>query len=154
MMNYSLLVKTILDKNKRSLICCLFLAYFVCYAISPLSLTFTVKKMAGGEYAARDAGTSCSGLRIFLLEAICSRIDEKKDAGRSDSTARVLIRKARVVLRENVYSKFLFVRHLALHDNISLLFDNASSRLSVFSNEQTTFCEFNALHSGPSPPSV
>ncbi len=149
-----MLVKTISDKNKQSLICCLFLAYFVCYAISPLSLTFTAKKIAGDEYAANDSRTSYSSLRIFLLELICSRIDEKKDAGQSDSKARVLIRKARAVLRENVYSRFLPARHWALHDNVPALFDNSSSGLLAFSNVQATFFGFNNLHSGLSPPSA
>lgn len=153
-MNYSMLVKTILDKNKQSLICCLFLAYFVCYAVSPLSLTFNIKKNAGNEYVAYEAASSYTSLRILLLEIICAKIDERKAADQDDSTARVLIRKARVILPENVYSRFLLLGHLSFHDNMPLLVYNSSSRLSASSDEQTTLCEFYALHSGPSPPSL
>lgn len=110
-MYYSIVEKKSLSKNKKSLLCCLFLVYFVWYAISPLSLAFTVKKMAG------DAAASYSGLRILLLEIIYDKLDEKNAADQGNSAARVLISEARVILPENIYLRFLPLRHLVLHED-------------------------------------
>ncbi len=153
-MNYLLSVRINLDKNKQSFICGLFLVYFVCYAISPLSLTCTAKQVVDEQYTANGAVTSCTGLRIFLLEIICAGIDEKKTADQDNSTVRVLIRKARGIMPENVYARFFPLGNFVLYHDISLFSYHSSSRLLASSDKQETFCEFNPLHSGPAPPSV
>lgn len=133
---------------------CLFLVYFMWYAVSPLSVTFNVKEITHDEYAAGEAAASYKCLKIFLLELICSKIENRQDAGKSNSAARVLIRKARVILPEDVYSRFLPLKYLALRDYIPLFFYNFLSGLSFSSDEQIAASEFNPLHSGPSPPSA
>ncbi len=107
--------------------------------------------MASDKFA--DVAASYSGLRILLLEIICDKLDEKNAADQGNSTARVLIRKARVILPENIFLRFLPLRHLVLHEEVPLIC-YYSSVLSAPSNEQKTFCEFKALHSGLSPPLV
>lgn len=153
-MNYAMFIKKRLDKNKQSFIHCLVLLYFIWYAMSPLSATFSIKKIAHDEYAAGEAVASYKCLKIFLLELICSKIDEKEDAGQNNSTGRVLIRKTRVILPEDVHPRFLPLKYHALRDYIPLLFYNFLSGLSVSSDEQITAYEFYPLHSGPSPPSA
>lgn len=81
----------------------------VCH-ISPVS-GFHCKKMAG------DAAASYSGLRILLLEIIYDKLDEKNAADQGNSAARVLISEARVILPENIYLRFLPLRHLVLHED-------------------------------------
>ena len=109
--------------------------------------------MAGDELA-DDAAASYSGLRILLLEIIYDKLDEKNAADQGNSAARVLIWKARVILPENIYLRFLPLRHLVLHEDIPLICYSSAAVLSAPAYEQKTVCEFKALHSGPSPPLV
>ena len=138
------------NRNKRSILSALLLVYFVVYAMSPLCGTYTGKKIVDGICTANGTSYSGENLNILLLEIICARIDVKKD--QSHSTVRVLIRKARAILPENVNLSFASLGLVTLFEDISSLFDNSSSRLLAPLNEQKVILECDLLHSGPSPP--
>ena len=139
-------------KNKQTIICCLFLIYYIVYAISPLSSTYTYKNIVEGISTANGTADPQKRLNIFLLELIYSRIDAKKDADQNNETERVLIRKARAILPENANSRFAPLVTLALFEGLNLLSDNSVSGSLVSSNQQKPKWQFNTLHSGLSPP--
>ena len=72
-------VNTDFKKNKQVILSSLFLIYYVVYAISPLSYTFSVKKIVDRIGAANKMSASFNNLNIFLLEVICAKIDPTKD---------------------------------------------------------------------------
>jgi hypothetical protein len=151
-MNYTLFVKRSAERNEYSVLGCLLLVYFVIYAISPLSYTYTVSKIAERVCAAKGKTDLEKNFSIFLLEAICARIDAKKNIDQANSGVKVLVRKARAILPENASLTFAPLGILPLFAHICSLSDNSSSRLSAFSNGQHSVCEVDTQHSGLSPP--
>ena len=145
-------VITSFKKNKQAILSSLCLMYFVVYAISPLTYTYTVKKIVDTIRTANETSDSGKSLNIFLLEVICAKIDVKNSISQSHSTVRVFIRKVRAILPEIVKSRFASAENLKLSEGISSLSDNSSSRQLVSFNQQKVRWQFNPLHSGLSPP--
>jgi len=155
LMSYPLFVKKVANRSNHSVLGYLLLIYFVVYAISPLSCSYTVSKIADSIYTANGASGSETKLDIFLLKVICARIDAKKNVDQANSRVMILIRKARAILPENANSVFAPLGILILFAFIALRSDNSSSRLSAYlQNVAREFNEFNPLHSGPAPPSL
>ena len=145
-------VNTNFKKNKQVILSSLFLIYYVVYAISPLSYTFSVKKIVDRIGEANEMSASLNNLNIFLLEVLCSKIDSTKKIDDTDSTVMVLIRKSRAILPENADVKFAPLENLLLFGHITPFIDNPSSRLLVSSDKGNSIWGFNPLHSGLSPP--
>ena len=139
-------------KNKQVILSSLFLIYYVVYAISPLSYTFSVKKIVDRIGAAKGITASLNNLNILLLETICAKIDPKKETDHANSTARVLIRKTRAILPENINSRVAPLGTHTLFEDVCSLSDNSVSGRLVYSRQQKSGWQFNALHSGLSPP--
>jgi hypothetical protein len=139
-------------KNKRVILSSLCLIYFVVYAISPLSYTYTVKKIVDTIRTAHETPDSGKSVNIFLLEVICAKIDTKKDVGQSNSTVTVFIRKARAILPEIINSKFASIGNLTLIEDVSSHSYNSSLGRLVSFNQQKVRWQSNPLHSGLSPP--
>ena len=146
------LAYTAFKKNKQAIISCLFLIYYIVYAISPLSYTYSVKTIVKGISAEKGTPYPQKRLNIFLLELICSKIDANKDVDQNNATDRVLIRKTRAILPENTNSRVAPVGTLTLFEGFCLLSDNSVSGSLASSNQQKSRWQFNALHSGLSPP--
>ena len=146
------LANTSFKKSKQTFISCLFLIYYIVYAISPLSSTYTDKNIVGGISTANGTSGPQKRLNIFLLELIYSKIDVKKDADQENETGMVLIRKARAILPENTNSRFATVGTLTLFEGLCLLSDNSASGSLVSSDHQKSRWQFNTLHSGLPPP--
>ena len=145
-------VNTRFKKNKQVILSSLFLIYYVFYAISPLSYTYSGKKIIDRIGDATGVSASLNNLNIFLLEVICAKIDPTKEIDHANSTVRVLIRKARAILPENASVKFAPPTKLLLFGHIARFFDNSSSRLLVSSDRGNSIWGVNLLHSGPAPP--
>jgi len=145
-------INTSFKKSKQVILSSLFLIYYVVYAISPLSYTYSVKKIVDRIGDANGVSASLNNLNIFLLEVICAKIDPTKEIDHANSTVRVLIRKARAILPENASVKFAPLENLLLFGHITPFFDNSSSRLLVSSDKGNSTWGFNPLHSGPAPP--
>lgn len=145
-------VNTNFKKNKQVILSSLLLIYYVVYAISPLSYTFSVKKIVDRIGAANRMSVSFNNLNILLLEVICAKIDPTKDIDLAKSTVRILIRKTRAILPETVNLRLSPLGNLTLLKDFCLLFDNFSSSRLFSSKQQKARCQFNPLHSGLSPP--
>ena len=145
-------INTSFKKNKQIILSFLCLIYFIVYAISPLSYSYTVKKIVDTICNANEASDPGKSLNIFLLEVICAKIDTKKDVGQSNSTVTVFIRKARAILPEIVNSRFAPVGNLTLFADASSHSYNSSSRGLVSFNQQKVRWQSNPLYSGLSPP--
>jgi hypothetical protein len=141
-------------RNKHSVLCYLLLAYFVVYAISPLSYTYTAGKLVDKICGTNGSLASAENFNIFLLEVICAKIDAKNDADQSDSTVMVLIRKARAILPENTNLRSIPLDSVTISEYVTSRFSNSLSKIAAHSSEQHSICEFNPLHSGPAPPSL
>ncbi len=147
-MNYPLFMKKVANLNKSSFVAFLLLLFFVIYAISPLSLSYSVNRTS----ATHTAAASETSLNILLLEVAWAKIFTTKNINDADSKGRILIRKTRAVLSENVNSRVTSLGSLALLSCLVLFSEKASSRLIAFINGQHSVCEVNPLHSGPAPP--
>ena len=145
-------INTAFKKNKQVILSSLFIIYYVVYAVSPLSYTYTVKRIVEGISAANRTTGPQKKLSIFLLELVYSGINAKKDVDQNSSTERVLIRKTRAILPENTNSRFAPLGTHALFEDVCSLSDNSVSGRLVYSNQQKSGWQFNALHSGLSPP--
>lgn len=145
-------VNTNFIKNKQVFLSSLLLVYYVVYAISPLSYSFSVKKIVDRIGVANRMNASFNNLNILLLEVICSKIDPKKESDHTNSTVRVLIRKTRAILPDNFNLRLAPLGNLTLFEDFCLLFDNFSSRRLFSSKQQKSRWQFNPLHSGLSPP--
>ncbi len=141
-------------RNKHSVLCCLLLVYFVVYAVSPLSYTYTAGKIVDKICGTNGSSAFAETLNIFLLEVICAKIEAKNDADQTNSTARVLIRKARAILPENTNLRSSPFDSVSLSGYVTSCCYSSLSKVVDHSNEQHSTCEFNPLHSGPAPPSV
>lgn len=149
-----ILANTNFKKNKQPILGYLFLIYYVVYAVSPLSYTYTVKRIVEGISTANGTSGPQKRLNIFLLELICSKLDSKKDLDQNNATDRVLIRKSRAILPESASVKLTPSENLLFLGHIMPFFDNSSSRLLVSSDEGNSSLRVNPLHSGPAPPSA
>ncbi len=141
-------------RNKHIGFCSLLLFYFAFYAISPLSYTYTAGKIADSICGANGPSSFQDNLNIFLLEVIFSKMDAKKDADQTDSTARVFLRKARAILPENTNLRSIPLDSITLSEGVTLCFYHPVSRIAAYSNRQHSGCEVNPLYSGPAPPSA
>lgn len=149
---YQRVVNTFFKKNKQVILSSLFLICYVVYAISPISYSYSVKRIIDGIGEANGMPTSFNNLNIFLMKVTCTKIDSIKEINHAGSTVIVLIRKARAVLPENVSVNLKPPENLWLFGHITSFFYNSSSRLLVSSDNGNSNWEFNPLHSGPSPP--
>ena len=145
---------TNMPRNKHSVLCSLLLSYFVVYAISPLSCTYTAGKLVDKLCGANGESATAEGLNIFLLEVLCAKIDARKDVDQPNSSVRVLIRKARAILPENTSVRSIPLDSVTISEHGTLRFYNSQSMIAAYSGEQHSICECNPLHSGPAPPSV
>lgn len=141
-------------RNKRSVLCSLLLVYFVLYAVSPLSYTYTAGKIVDKICGTNGPSAFAENLNIFLLEVICAKIDAKKDADQTNSTVRVLISKARAILPESTNLRSSPLDSVSLSEYVTSCRYNFLSGIVAYSSEQHPTCEFNPLHSGSAPPTV
>jgi hypothetical protein len=151
-MIYQTFVNVIFKKNKQVILSFLFLAYYVIYAISPLSYTCGVKRIVDRLDGTNGMPASLNNLHIFLMDAICAKMDSINENDTTNSTVTLLLSKKRAVLPENSCLKFVHSDNLCLFEHITSSFDNSPSRLPVSSGIGSSVGEFNSLHSGPAPP--
>ena len=146
------LAHTNFKKNKQAILSYLFLIYYVVYAVSPLSYTFSAKKVVDSIDYANRMSAPLSNLSIFLLEVICAKIDPIKAIDHTNSAGSVLIRKSRAILPENTSLKLTPSENLLLLVHIIQFIDNYSPRLLVPYYKRTSRHRVNPLHSGHAPP--
>jgi hypothetical protein len=139
-------------KDKQGIISSLLLIYFVVYAISPLSYTYSIKKIVDKIGDTNGMSASLKNLNIFLLDVICAKIDSPKNIDHADSTVRVLFRKARAILPENANERFAPPKTLLLFGHIKPFYGNSLAKLFVSFDRVNSIQGFNPLHSGPAPP--
>lgn len=83
----------------------LFIVLFFFYSISPLSFTFNGDAMAEDGNALSDTPSFSGGVRILFWELICSKFTTDKNSSRPAPAERVLVRKAKALVRTNSDSR-------------------------------------------------
>jgi hypothetical protein len=151
---YQISVKTLFKKNKQVILSSLFLAYYVVYAISPLSYTCSVKRIVDRLDGTSGMPASSNNLHIFLMDAICAKMDSINENDTTNSTVTLLLTKKRAVLPENTCLKFAPSVNVCLFEHIASFSDSSPSRLLVSSGIGSSIGEFDPLHSGPAPPAA
>jgi len=91
--------------NKKRIFVLLFLFYFLSYAVSPLSYNFTGQHTSENISLSHKAPLFTKNVRIFLWELVCARFSVAKDDPNTDSTCRILIKKARAIMPQNTFAK-------------------------------------------------
>lgn len=130
-----------------------FLAYFLVYAISPLSRTLTPQN-APELASSNSANYSTSHLHIFIWEVIFSRLTHSYDTNNDKEGAgvRVLIKKARAILPEDISKKGSSQERASLIE--SLFFSPVQISLQCFTEDESRqpLLVIGSLYSGHSPP--
>lgn len=131
----------------------LFLLYFLVYAISPLSHTLTPQN-SYQLHSSNELNASTNNLRIFMWEIIFSKLTGS-DESRNDhdsSENRVLLRKARAILPENISGKSISQERASLVESLAIPRAQTSSLYLMIDEVRQPAGAINSLYSGNSPP--
>jgi len=143
------------NRNKQIIFTTLFLIYFIVYAISPLSGTFTGKSDITNSSVPRRAVSFAENLHIWSWELIFSEFSEKDNSSHSPSRVGVLIRKARAIIPEDTVMKSLpLEKNVLIPKNLLPLPVDLPSGVTVFFSIGRNLKGFCSLYSGLSPPFV
>ncbi len=131
----------------------LFLAYFLVYAISPLSRTL-MPQNAPELVSSSSANYSTSHLHIFIWEVIFSRLTHGYDANndREGAGVRVLIKKARAILPEDISKKSNSQERASLIEFLFCSPIQISSQYFIEDESWQPAIVTGSLYSGHSPP--
>lgn len=140
--------------KKRYIFSLVFLFYFLIYAISPLSYTFTAKKAFRSFSDAEKTHCISKNIDIFLWELICENLVSKKNIPHSDSTDRIFFRKARAILPEDFNTRIVHLEDISIAESLPVLSVSSPSGLPILSDAACLLQEYDHLYSGHSPPSV
>ncbi len=139
--------------KKRDFVSSLFLFYFIVYAVSPLSYSYTAKKVVG-NFSAPDT-TSCvsKDIDIFFWELICTKLASKREVPNSNSIT-ILFRKARAILPKDINIEIMHSEDLYVAEGYLVPVSYPLSTLAILFRGQGQLEDYPPMHSGPSPPSV
>jgi hypothetical protein len=130
-----------------------FIFYFFIYAISPLSHSLSAKNFIN-KFAAQDSAPGFStSANIYVWDLICSRLVFGNTAS-SDSTDRILFRKARAILPSDTNFKIAHLENASVADSFFIPFDHSLSRLAGTLDRRSPLQDYRPLYSGLSPPAV
>lgn len=130
------------------------LFYFLIYAISPLSYTYTARK-AFRNFGDADKPHCVSGnIDIFLWELISKDLVFRNHIPHSDSTDRIFFRKARAILPEDFNTRIVHLEDISIAESLPVLSVSFPSGLPVLLKAACPLQEYEHLYSGHSPPSV
>jgi hypothetical protein len=138
-------------KNRFSVV---FLFSFFIYAVSPLSYTFAAKKALINFSVSGNPHCISENINIFFWELICENLVPKSNTHQSDSTDRILFRKARAILPEDINTRIAHVEDISLDGSLPVLPASPLSGFTVFADTAGPLQDYNPLYSGPSPPSA
>jgi hypothetical protein len=140
--------------KKRYIFSLVILFYFLIYAISPLSYTFTAGKALGSFSDAGKTHFISKNIGIFLWELICENLVSKKNIPHTGSTDRIFFKKARAILPEDFNAKIIHLEDISIAGSLPFLSVASPSGLPVLSDAAFPLQEYDHLYSGHSPPSV
>jgi len=131
----------------------LFLIFYLCYAISPLSYSVADSqlKRTGGE-----AAKATKTIRLFVIDSLLSDLllqeDEDSD-GLDDESTLILLQKKRAILSSgNIIARP--ASHTVLYHEIRPILDIVSYKQQLPDREFNCPNGFELIHSGISPPSA
>jgi len=131
----------------------IFLAYFLVYAVSPLSRPINVQH-AHESYSSGCTGLTAGNLHIFVWEVIFSKFvsETTADSTPGDPVVRVLLKKVRAILPEDISVKIISPEKTAVFEGPVLLPAPASSDCRVKEESLPVVNCIYSLYSGHSPP--
>lgn len=92
--------------GKKRLFTLFFFLYYIVYAISPLTYTFTEQKNLENSCESSPASPVLKDIRLFLWELVMENVGSPEETG-PDHNDTVLIKKKRALLPENTTAKLL-----------------------------------------------
>jgi hypothetical protein len=140
--------------NKKYIFSTIFLLYFIVFAISPLSYSYTARKMARNFSAPDKVFCLSKGIDIFFWELICKKLVSKNDISHSDSPATIFFRKARAILSEDITTKIVHFEDVSVAKSYVAPVAYPLSKLAILFDGQDPLQKHRPLLSGPSPPSA
>ncbi len=153
-MNWFFKDKGIITYGKeRAFSLVLFLSFFV-YAASPLSFTIAGGEEVGGSACLSKTAGFSGNIGIFLWELIYKELASYKDRHPSDRTNRVLVKKARAILTENINPKSMCLGDVSETERIMPLLRSPLFAWAAPAGTEAKPQCYNPLRSGPSPPAV
>jgi len=140
--------------KKKYIFSLVFLFYFFIYAISPLSYTFTAKKAFRNVNFSGSPHCISENTNIFFWEIICKNLVAKSNNHQSNSTDRILFKKARAILPEDITTRIVHAEDITLDGSPPALPASLLSGFAILADTATPLQNYNPLYSGPSPPSA
>jgi hypothetical protein len=140
--------------RKKYIYITIFLFYFIVYAISPLSYSYTAKKITGNFSAADRTCCLSKDIDIFLWELACTELISRKAVSHPNSTATILLKKALIILPEDLNTKIVHSEDVSVAEDCLAPVVYPLGKLAIFFDGRGPIEEHRILHSGPSPPPV
>jgi|WetSurSiteA1Bulk_404760.scaffolds.fasta_scaffold12277_1 hypothetical protein len=131
-----------------------FLFYFIIYAISPLSYNFTAKKVFRNISVSDNPHCLSDNINIFFWELICKYLVPKSNDNQSNSTDRILFKKARAILPEDITARIVHAEDISLDRSFPVLPASPPSGFAFLADTTAPLQDYNPLYSGLSPPSA
>jgi hypothetical protein len=93
--------------GKKQLFTLLFFLYYIVYAISPLTYTFSEQKNLENSREPGQASPAVKGIRLFLWELVMENVVSPEETAPDHTAETVLIKKKRALLPEDAAAKLL-----------------------------------------------
>ncbi len=131
----------------------LFLLYYVTFVVSPLTYNQQLRE-SDETYVLHDkSATPFFHLNVFFWELLCYGLDSSREIDNDSTTARVLIKRPRAVLRNNDISLKVFSSEsFAYHEYCLPILAYSSLQTIIPADEKIPPGEVSPLYSGNSPP--
>lgn len=143
------------NKKGKYILYCMFLSYFLIYAVSPLSGTFPLINVASNNGIPDNASSAMNKVNIFFWDLVCSKLSCKDTDSPVRADVRLFMRKARAILPDDMtrvitpIEQDVSTSSKDLH-NLPYSFP----RIAIFLDDQRPITLFNNLYSGHSPPAA
>jgi hypothetical protein len=159
-MKHPSLQKTFIDKDLQHLaiapanrsVWILFFVLYLFYAVSPLSYTCAFKNLDYGLYVKETPRLSVTELNIFVWELIWSKLRAGESEDCPDSGVKILFRKARAILPEDVTKQLASQVPLSLQEASDGHVEGNAVLHVPAAGKETLMQQFFPLSSGLSPP--
>jgi hypothetical protein len=132
----------------------LFFVFFLFYAVSPLSYTYTPKNSGDSLFIPDGPESYAAQFTIFVWELIGTKLGIGESEDHADSDVRILFRKARAILPEDVNKQVASQAPLSLHQASECPVHSSETLPVASTDKENPLQEFLPVFSGLSPPLV
>lgn len=144
-----------LTVDKKQFFKLLLVIYFLVYSISPLTYTFSDKRVPVSIYAANKISSSVKNVHMLLWEVFIERLSPAEEHSHNNGNASILIKKKRAIAPESASGQLSLFKNTSVPEDSFNPLAPTKYRLNLLSeNTPGIYKGFNPLYAGNSPPSV